>query len=174
MRYAKNSIKFQTRKSRALAARNRPSGAASMTPCAATKRNIGHRRNYGVSPRESLLCRNVPGQKRRRLSPASPLSPLHKWSLPTSHGCSSSCKMKGGCWITGRTLTSSAQQTGSSWTASAPTGKRCCSICKQTNRVKKRTLVRGHDRRRGQLSYARRQALEDLFVDGTLRHAHSK
>lgn len=142
-----------------------------MTPCTATKRNIRHRRNYRVSPRESLLCRNVPGQKRRRLSPASPLSPLHKWSLPTSHGCSSSCKMKGVCWITRKTPTSSAQQTGSSWTASAPTGKRCSSICKQTNRVKNRTLVGGHDGRRGQLSYARRQALEDQFLAGPLRHA---
>lgn len=44
-------------------------------------------------------------------------------------------------------------------------------VYQQTNRVKKRMPVGGHDGRRGQLSYARRRALGDLFVAGPLRHA---
>ncbi|MCQ9391580.1 hypothetical protein NRB14_08225 [Pseudomonas viridiflava] len=44
----------------------------------------------------------------------------------------------------------------------------------QSNGVKKRTLAGGHDHHRGQLSYARRQALDDRFADGTLRLTQSK
>jgi hypothetical protein len=45
----------------------------------------------------------------------------------------------------------------------------------QTNEQgEERTLVGGHDRRRGQLSYARRQAQDALFIGGSLRHARSK
>ena len=31
-------------------------------------------------------CRHAPGQKRRGLSPLSPLSPHHPWTLPSSPG----------------------------------------------------------------------------------------
>ncbi|WP_236300880.1 hypothetical protein, partial [Pseudomonas proteolytica] len=40
------------------------------------------------------------------------------------------------------------------WDSVSPHRKCCCSICKQTNRLKKRTLDGGHEGRRVQLSYA--------------------
>lgn len=84
MWYVKKSTKFQSRENGDFTANNRPS--------VPTKRNIGYRRNYRVSPPESLRIRNVPNQIRRRLLPASPLSPLHNWSFPTSYGWSNSCR----------------------------------------------------------------------------------
>ncbi|ANI58297.1 hypothetical protein PGR6_07240 [Pseudomonas sp. GR 6-02] len=57
-----------------------------MTRCAATGRNINHSQNCGVSLPLSPPCRHAPGQKRRGLSPLSPLSPHHPWSLLTSPG----------------------------------------------------------------------------------------
>ena len=53
MRYVKKSTKIHSRENGDSTANNRPSVPA-------TKRNIGHRQNYRVSPPESLLIRNVP------------------------------------------------------------------------------------------------------------------
>lgn len=141
-----------------------------MTPCAAIGRSIARRASYGVSPSLPSLCRHVPIKMRPGLSPVSPLSPLQHLSQSTSLGSSSSCKKKGLCCNTATTLFSSAQHTGDSWTASAPTGKPCCCTYKPTTKVKTMALVGRRDGRNfgygRQLSYAGRQALEDLFAGG--------
>lgn len=104
------------------------------------------------------------------LSPVSPLSPLQNLSQPTSLGLSSSCKKKGLCCNAAKMPSSSAQHTGDSWTPSAPTGKPCCCSYKPTIKVKTMALVGRRDGRNfgygRQLSYAGRQALEDLFAGG--------
>ena len=77
---------------------------------------------------------------------------------------------EGLCCNTAKVPSSSAQHTGGSWTSSAPTGKPCCSFYKQLQAVKKMALLGRRDGRNfgygRQLSYAGRQALEDLFAGG--------